>query len=148
MAAQKISKAFYRVSIKALIFDDKGRLLVFKDRRGQWEMPGGGWEFAESLEDCLRRELMEEVGAKLASLGEIECCWRDFEDDKRGHRLRLGVRVTLKSVDFKLKNDNGEKFVEARFVAKQEFPSLPFQPSEKGVLACMDKIWPKKVKPV
>ena len=80
----------YRVSAKALIFDDDGRLLVFKDSDGEWEMPGGGWEHGESFEACLKREFMDEVGVTVASVGDIEFCWRDYANDARGARLRLG----------------------------------------------------------
>jgi 8-oxo-dGTP pyrophosphatase MutT (NUDIX family) len=134
---------FYRVSAKALIFDESGRILVFGDDHGEWEMPGGGWEFDdESIEACLQREFMDEVGVGLATVGgHVVCCWRDFADDARGHRLRLAVRATLASTKFKLMGDDGEVLTEARFVSKEEFLSLPFQPSERCVKNCVDQIW-------
>lgn len=33
--------------------------------KGKWEIPGGGLEFGESVEDCLHREVMEELGIEV-----------------------------------------------------------------------------------
>jgi mutator protein MutT len=54
-----------------LIRDDVGRYLITQRRRGShleglWEFPGGKRDAGESLEACLRRELIEELGATFA----------------------------------------------------------------------------------
>lgn len=52
----------YRISLKALIYDDRGRILVVKESgRKYWDLPGGGIDHGESIEDGLLRELREEV---------------------------------------------------------------------------------------
>ncbi len=53
----------------ALIRDEAGRYLITQRRRGShleglWEFPGGKREPDEPLEDCLRRELAEELSAR------------------------------------------------------------------------------------
>jgi|SRR5919204_1772760 mutator protein MutT len=52
----------------AIIRDATGRYLITQRRRGShleglWEFPGGKRDAGESLVDCLRRELLEELGA-------------------------------------------------------------------------------------
>ena len=55
----------YRISIKALIYNDAGQILVVKeDGRPLWDLPGGGMDYGETFESALKRELYEEVGYK------------------------------------------------------------------------------------
>lgn len=52
----------FRNSLKALVFNDKGEVLLVKeDGRDMWDIPGGGIDHGESIEDVIRRELREEV---------------------------------------------------------------------------------------
>lgn len=54
---------FYRVSLKAIIRNQKGEVLVNKEGTSQsWNLPGGGWDHGESEKVALARELQEEVG--------------------------------------------------------------------------------------
>jgi 8-oxo-dGTP pyrophosphatase MutT (NUDIX family) len=57
----------YRVSAKAVITSDKGLLLV-KEDADQWDLPGGGIEHFEELDDALRREIQEELGAEITEI--------------------------------------------------------------------------------
>ena len=60
-------QSFYRVSLKALITDKHGKALLVKNSEGRWAVPGGGWDHGESVEACIRREIMAELGVALAS---------------------------------------------------------------------------------
>lgn len=52
----------YRVSIKALIRNENGEVLVVKEAgRTWWDLPGGGMDHEESIKSALARELKEEV---------------------------------------------------------------------------------------
>jgi 8-oxo-dGTP diphosphatase len=55
----------------AVIRDERGRYLIVRRRPGThlagfWEFPGGKREAGESIRECLRRELAEELGATFA----------------------------------------------------------------------------------
>ncbi len=55
----------------AIIRDESGRYLIVRRRPGThlaglWEFPGGKREAGESIQDCLRRELVEELTATFA----------------------------------------------------------------------------------
>ena len=58
----KYPNTFYRVSIKALIRNDAGEILVVKEHQEKWELPGGGLDHGETVHDGLKRELREELG--------------------------------------------------------------------------------------
>ena len=63
-----------KVSASIIIFDPIDRVLLAKrsfqklEDPGLWETIGGTLEFGESPETCLRREVTEEIGCKIASL--------------------------------------------------------------------------------
>lgn len=52
----------YRVSIKAIIRNERGELLLVREQGGTWSLPGGGIDHGESDKEALRRELREEIG--------------------------------------------------------------------------------------
>ncbi len=53
----------YRISLKSLIYNDTGQILVVKEiGRTYWDLPGGGMDYGETVESSLKRELLEEVG--------------------------------------------------------------------------------------
>lgn len=53
----------YRVSIKGLIRNTDGQVLVVKEAgRTWWDLPGGGMDHDENIESALAREMREEVG--------------------------------------------------------------------------------------
>ncbi len=53
---------FYRVSVKALIKDNQGRVLVLKENQDTWSLPGGGLDHGEDPVMGVQRELTEELG--------------------------------------------------------------------------------------
>jgi len=51
-----------RVSLKAVILNDEGQILVVKESdRDWWDVPGGGLDHGETIKEALARELYEEV---------------------------------------------------------------------------------------
>lgn len=68
-----------------LIRDDRGRYLITQRRRGShlaglWEFPGGKRELHESPQECLRRELAEELSATFAVGGLVETVRWEYPD--------------------------------------------------------------------
>jgi len=52
----------FRLSLKALIQNDRGEVLVVKESgRTWWDLPGGGMDHDESIKTAIARELKEEV---------------------------------------------------------------------------------------
>lgn len=50
-------------SVRAIIYDDMGRVLFIKRRGdGGWGMPAGAMELDESIYDAMKREVKEETG--------------------------------------------------------------------------------------
>lgn len=55
------AQSFYRVSLKALIRNDKGEILMVSENHGDFSLPGGGMDYGETAHECLVRELHEEI---------------------------------------------------------------------------------------
>ena len=57
------SSPVFRIGVFALIFDDQGRILLGHRRDTDWwNLPGGGMELGETVDEAVRREVREETG--------------------------------------------------------------------------------------
>ncbi len=52
----------FRIGVNALIFDEGRVLLAHRRDIDWWNLPGGGMEIGETLEEAVRREVREETG--------------------------------------------------------------------------------------
>jgi ADP-ribose pyrophosphatase YjhB (NUDIX family) len=140
MDLSKLPSPFYRGTIKAIILDDKGRLLIGRGEEDGpgWEIPGGGFEHGETMPECLRRELREELGAEVGEVGPVLFIYRG--QSVRGWMiLRVAVSVKLKNYDFKFGD-----MTDAKFVTKDEFLTTDFAADEGTVKEFAESIWPTR----
>lgn len=72
----------HSVSVAAAIFDEAGENVLLIQRRdnGHWEPPGGILEHGETLQDGLRREVLEETGATV-EIGPLTGIYRNVARD-------------------------------------------------------------------
>ncbi|WP_336159909.1 NUDIX hydrolase [Amycolatopsis sp. VC5-11] len=54
----------YPVSIKGVLVRD-GRVMLLRNERDEWELPGGRIEPSETPEECVAREIAEETGLRV-----------------------------------------------------------------------------------
>lgn len=60
--AERSTDYLYRISVKCLVRDANGKVLVVKERgRDWWDLPGGGMDHGESISAAIAREMREEV---------------------------------------------------------------------------------------
>jgi 8-oxo-dGTP pyrophosphatase MutT (NUDIX family) len=82
-----------RSSVRVVLLDDGGRVLLFRTidptmpETGEWwELPGGGVEAGEGVVDTAVREVAEETGFELARSGIGAPTWRRDSTYVRRHR--------------------------------------------------------------
>jgi ADP-ribose pyrophosphatase YjhB (NUDIX family) len=60
------STAFFRIGVNALIFDAEGHILLGHRRDiDWWNLPGGGMEAGETVDEAICREVYEETGLEV-----------------------------------------------------------------------------------
>ncbi|PYC69170.1 NUDIX hydrolase [Streptomyces tateyamensis] len=56
----------FPISVKGVVLDSQDRVLLLKNEREEWELPGGKLELGEEPADCVAREVQEESGWDVA----------------------------------------------------------------------------------
>lgn len=85
------------VGIAALARTEDGKVvLIRRGDTGEWAMPGGTLEWGETLRESIVRELLEEAGVEVVSLGERPSVYSRPDRDLRFHAVTIIVHATVK----------------------------------------------------
>jgi 8-oxo-dGTP diphosphatase len=90
--------------VAAAVIISNGKVLLARRKQGDshqgfWEFPGGAVEPGETLEECLARELMEELGVAAVIGEEIA---RNAHRSSRGAMDLVALRARVASEEFRL----------------------------------------------
>jgi 8-oxo-dGTP diphosphatase len=84
------------VGVAAAARTKDGRwLLIRRGDTGQWALPGGTLEWGESLRDAITRELYEEAGVRVESLGAVSGVYSRSDRDLRFHAVTVVVHTLV-----------------------------------------------------
>jgi mutator protein MutT len=116
--------------VTAAIVEDGGRYFVTRRQKGVhleglWEFPGGKSEPGESLAECLRRELKEELGTDVTIGEEIFAVTHHYPD--RSVELHF-LSCTFLNAPVPLLGQ------EMRWVPREELRSLTFPPADDELI--------------
>jgi A/G-specific adenine glycosylase len=118
----------------AVVINDQNQILI--DRRpsegllgGLWEFPGGKIEANETVEDCIKREILEEIGIEIRvgkSLITIDHAYTHFRVTLYVHLCQY-VSGTTRAIECE----------EVRWVTLEAIESFPFPKANTQIIAAL-----------
>jgi 8-oxo-dGTP diphosphatase len=121
------------IVVTAAIIERGGRYLLTRRQKGVhlegfWEFPGGKCDAHESLESCLRREIVEELAVDVTVGDEVFAITHHYPD--RAVELHFFQCELSGSPEPQL----GQ---EMRWVARAELPTLKFPPADAELIRAL-----------
>lgn len=119
----------------AIIVNEKGQFLIGRRKKGKsqeglWEFPGGKLEEGESVEDCLRRELREEMNIEI----EPQEPYGVSEYDYGPFQVRLhACKAAFIRGEFRLTDHD-----EIRWASSRELGGCAFAPADLPFVARLE----------
>ncbi len=108
--------------VYGIVFNDNGEILVCREsKEGSWIIPGGHPEEGESIEDTLKRELLEEVDVEVEGikpLGVQKVIFPDNDPDKAIYQVRCVAK--LKKLNPQTPDPANDSTWERKFVPASE----------------------------
>ena len=140
IAETQVQRKHQDVAVGVLLRESDGALLITsrpagKPYAGYWEFPGGKLEEGESVEQALRRELIEELGV---TIGQAHA-WKVTEHDYPHALVRLHwCKVLQWSGEFEMREGQQMAWqqlpLEVAPVLPGSYPVLQWLSEERGLL--------------
>lgn len=117
-----------KVGVGVFIIKD-GKILMQKrlgsHGEGTWSLPGGHLEFKEKIEECAKREVMEEFGIEIKNL-KIGPFTQDVFEKENKHYITIFVLSEFDSGNLKIAEP--DKTSEVKWVDWNKLPTPLFVP--------------------
>jgi TDG/mug DNA glycosylase family protein len=129
-----------RIAVRALLVDDRCRVLLFRygDDYGSWWIPpGGGQESGEDDLETLRRELREECGLREVAVGPLVAEWSHWGTDEPGFGSGVSRMYLVRVAPFEPQPEldlRAEGSLEERWFTPDELGTLPTRPANLAEL--------------
>lgn len=122
-----------RVRIAGILVENGKVLMIEQEKKGNryWLLPGGGLDFGESFEECIKREFMEEAGIEVES-EKLMFISESIAPDNSRHIVNLYFKVVKKSGDIKIGDE--EILTDIKFIAADELCNYTVYPNIKSEL--------------
>ena len=126
----KLVRKKFRVAVAAMIFDEQGRILLFKHtyRKYEWGIPAGSLEYGEQPANAIVRELLEETGMHV----QVERLLRAVSAREDRH-ISLIYLCRIMSGDFR----PGLEISEIEYFPPNDLPSMLL--TEKELISRIEK---------
>lgn len=134
---ENIPNCFYRISAKALILDDQKKFLLTKEDNGLRELPGGWLDFGENPQECIQRELIEEMGIPSQWIKDTPSYFVTCKNLKWVWISNIIYEVQVETEDV-FKFTPSEECQEVKFFTKEEAEKIEAFPNVKEFIKQFD----------
>lgn len=116
------------VSVKGVVVVD-GRVLLLRNERDEWDLPGGRPDAGETYETAVIREAREEANVEVAVVHRLDDWRYEVLPGRFVRILAYGCRVLDAS-----RAALGEEHLDLRFFAPEELPGLRLHDGYRRVI--------------
>lgn len=116
------------IKVTAAIILKGNKFLIAKRKNGKWEFPGGRVEKGESYEECLKREIREELDIHINIL-------KSFTIVSRGN-IELHTYIAICKDEPVAKEHE-----ELKWISIGETDNYEFMPPDKKIIRELDEKW-------
>jgi 8-oxo-dGTP diphosphatase len=117
-----------KVGLAAFIWRD-GKFIMMQRKgshgTGTWSVPGGHLEYGETWEECVRREIMEEVGVEVTNIKFLAATNDIFNKDVKHY---ISIWMTCDWASGEPQNMEPEKITDVEWRSFQDLPAPLFEP--------------------
>jgi len=107
---------------------------------GYWEFPGGKREDGESIEECLSREVLEELGVQIKPEKPWGCREHEIKEKK--------IRLFFHFCKWKEGNPEARECEDFKWVSREDVRQYNFIPGDMEILEDLISRWDEYFKPV
>ncbi|NQU87286.1 MAG: NUDIX hydrolase [Mariniphaga sp.] len=131
MKKEKVNNQVQRTTVKALFHRD-GKILLQKDHKGKWEMPGGKIQFGESPKEALRREVKEELGYGNIIINSLVDAWTfNVVVDEIDYQF---IVIVFNTESDNYQNDISQEHIDCRWISFDEVKDLNMRDGYKDAI--------------
>lgn len=117
----ELPNGYYRVSVKGLILNEtRKKFAIILEDNGLWELPGGGLNHGESPEECLKREIKEEMGLTVTEVSSYPSYFLVGKNIKGRWSVNIVFEIKVKDLNF----TPSDECLEIKFVSPEELDSI------------------------
>lgn len=124
---EQIPECFYRVSAKALVFDEtKTKFLLLREDNDTRDFPGGWLDFGENPREGIIREFKEEAGIDVLRVNDLPSYFVTSKKPEKYYWIAYVFYETkIKNMDF----ISSKECQEVRFFTKEEAEKVDINPN-------------------
>ncbi|MCI9279370.1 MAG: NUDIX hydrolase [Bacilli bacterium] len=93
---EEVPKNMRITQVSGIILNEKKQVLIYQEKNGNYRIPGGHPEKNETLEETLKREVLEEVNIIISDISYLG--FQEVNGDTKDSYAQVRMLATIKSI--------------------------------------------------